>query len=134
MPVTTQAFKGWLKSSNNIKLSSDASALRVTHEGITNFASLSDFCKKSIEILPIICKNIILAIEGDATNSIVADASIPRTNISLTSASRLITSFNSAKCYVYISRAINTQNMGYAIVLVTFTIEYEAYISINDDD
>ena len=67
MPVTSQAFKGWLKSSTNVKLTSDASVLRVTHECITNFASLSDFDKKSIENLPSVCKNSIPTIEVDPT-------------------------------------------------------------------
>ena len=107
MPVTTQAFKGWLKSSNNIKLSSDASVLRVTHEGITNFASLSDFDKKSIENLPSVCKNSIPAIEADPTNSITREASVAGENVSSISVSRLITAVNAAKHYRSIARVMS---------------------------
>ena len=48
MLVTTQAFKGWLNYSNSMNLSSDASVLHLTHEGITNFVSLSYFDKQNI--------------------------------------------------------------------------------------
>jgi hypothetical protein len=134
MPETTQAFKGWLKSSTNIKLSSDASVFRFTHEGITNFVSLSDFDKKSIENLPSVCKNSIPAIEADPTNSIAPEASVVGANVSSISVSRLITATNAAKYYGSIAWTMNTQNMAYSSVLVTFKIEYEAYLSIKDDD
>jgi hypothetical protein len=52
MAQPTAAFKSWLKDSTNMKLSSDASVLRLTKEGITNFESLTDFDKKSLERLP----------------------------------------------------------------------------------
>ena len=70
MPVTTQAFKGWLKSSNNMNLSSDSSLLRLTQEGMTNFACISDFDKKSIDNLPSVYKNRIPAIESDASKTL----------------------------------------------------------------
>jgi len=134
MPVTTQAFKAWLKSSTNMKLSSDASVLRLTHEGITNFASLSDFDKKSIQLLPQICKNSIPAIVEDIPNNITAEVAIPGANVSSISVSRLITAVNAAKYYNSISRAMNPTNMNYANVLSTFKIEYEAYVSLKDED
>ena len=64
-PVATAAFRVWLKESNNIKLSSDSAVTRVTYEGITNFDSLTDFDKSSIEYLPRTCKDKILAIVED---------------------------------------------------------------------
>ena len=134
MPVTTQAFKGWLKSSNNIKLSSDASVLRVTHEEINNFTSMSDFDKKSIENLPSVCKNTIPATEADPTNSIAPEASVAGANVSSILVSRIITAFNAAKYYGSIARVMNPQNMAYSSVLATFKIEYEAYLSIKDED
>ena len=60
--AVTQSFKAWLKASTNMKLSSDASVLRLTKEGITNFESLTDFDKKSMERLPATCKVAITAI------------------------------------------------------------------------
>ena len=134
MPVTTQAFKGWLKSSTNMKLSSDASVLRLTHEGITNFTSLSDFDKKSIQLLPQICKNGIAEILEDIPNNIAPEAAVPGANISSISVSRLITAVNAAKYYDSIARVMNPQNMNYANVLSTFKIEYEAYISLKGED
>ena len=70
MLVTIQAFKGWLNSSNNMKLRSDASVLRLTYEVVANIASMCDFDKKSIENLPSVCENIIPIIEEDAMNRI----------------------------------------------------------------
>ena len=134
MPVTSQSFKAWLKSANNIKLSSDAAVLRVTHEGITNFASLSDFDKKSIENLPGVCKNGIPAIEADPSNSIASETSVAGANVSLISVRRLITAVSAAKYYGSIARVMNPQNMAYSSVLAEFKIEYEAYLSIKDDD
>ena len=97
MPVTNQAFKGCLKSSNNVNLSSDASVLRVTHEVITNFASLSDFDKKSIENLPSVRKNSIPAIKANHTNSIASEASVAGANFSSISVNRLVTAVNAVK-------------------------------------
>ena len=134
MPVTSQSFKAWLKSANNIKLSSDAAVLRVTHEGITNFASLSDFDKKSIENLPGVCKNGIPAIEADPSNNIASETSVAGANVSLISVRRLITAVSAAKYYGSIARVMNPQNMAYSSVLATFKIEYEAYLSIKDED
>ena len=82
MPVTTQAFKGWLKSSNNMKITSYASVLRLTHEAITNSTPLSDLDKKSIHFFTNICKNIIPVIETDTTNNTAAEASTAWANIS----------------------------------------------------
>ena len=106
MPETTQEFKGWLKPSNNIKLSSDTSVLRLTHEGNTSFTSLSDLNTKSVETLPIVCKNRILAIEADPSNSIEADDSVHGASISSILVSRPITVFNAEKCYSSIAREI----------------------------
>ena len=48
MPVTTQAFKSWIKYNTDIRLSSDDAVIRIASEGITTFASLLDFDRKSI--------------------------------------------------------------------------------------
>ena len=134
MQVTSQSFKAWLKASTNIKLSSDAAVLRVTHEGITNFAYLSDFDEKSIENLPGVCKNGIPAIEADPSNNIASETSVAGANVSLISVRRLITAVSAAKYYGSIARVMNPQNMAYSSVLAEFKIEYEAYLSIKDDN
>ena len=76
MLVTAQTFEGWLKSSYNMKLSSDTSVLHLTHEGVTNFASLSNFDKK------IIFKNRIPSIDSDVTNNVIAESAVSRASMS----------------------------------------------------
>ena len=55
-PVVSVSFKQYLRSANSIKLSSDAAVTRIIYEGLTNFESLQDFDKKSIESLTSTCK------------------------------------------------------------------------------
>ena len=73
-PTVTNSFKTWLKGNVNMKLSSDAAVTRVTYEGITNFESLTDFDKTSIEYLPRTYKEKILAIAEDIPAGISAEA------------------------------------------------------------
>ena len=80
-----------------MKLSSDASVLRLNHEGVTNSTSLSNFDKKIIENLPSICKNIIPSIEANPTNSIAPEASVSESNMSSMSVSSLVAAVNAAK-------------------------------------
>ena len=117
-----------------MKLSSDGSVLRLTHEGITNYASLADFDKKSIQYLPQICRERIPEILEDAANGIAAEAAVPGANVSSISVSRLITAVNAAKYYNAIDRVMTPQSMNYANVLSIFKIEHEAYMSLKDDD
>ena len=51
-PVTTPALRSYLKTFPNMKLSVDSAVTRITYEGITDFDSLDDFDKYSIESLP----------------------------------------------------------------------------------
>ena len=92
-----------------MKLSSDSSVLRLTHEVMTNFVSLSDSNKKSIENLPSFFKNIIPAIEADATNIIAAEASFAGAKIYSISIRRLISAVNADNHYGSISRVTNPQ-------------------------
>ena len=57
-----------------MKLSSDASVYRLTHEGIADFSSMCDFDKKSIDNLPSIYKKTVPTIEPHVTNSISSKA------------------------------------------------------------
>ena len=77
-----------------MKISSDSSALLLTHEGITNFASLSDFEKKNIENFSSVSKKSIPDIQADASNSFWVEDSDDEANISSILVSRFITSFN----------------------------------------
>ena len=90
MAQPTAAFKAWLKDSTNMKLSSDASVLRLTKEGITNFESLTDFDKKSLERLPATISKAIDAIIVDVPNNINAEPAVPGANLSSISVRRLI--------------------------------------------
>ena len=95
MAQPTAAFKSWLKDSTNMKLSSDASVLRLTKEGITNFESLTDFDKKSLERLPATISKAIDAIIVDVPNNINAEPAVPGANLSSISVRRLIVGDNS---------------------------------------
>ena len=63
--MVTASFKNWLKGNTTMKLSSDAAVLRLLQEGLTNFDSLTDFDKKSLERLTLVCKETIPAIAAD---------------------------------------------------------------------
>ena len=134
MPTTTQAFRAWLKSGTNIKLSSDAAVTRITHEGITNYESLLDFDKKSLQLLPSICKEKVLAIPEDAANNIAAEPEVSGANISTISIQRLIVASHAASYYHSISRAMTTANMHYSNVLMNFKVEWEAYQNLKEQD
>ena len=132
MQVTIQGFKGWLKSANNMKLSVDASVFHLTHEGITNFASMSSFDKKSIQDFPNICKNVIPSIDADTSNNIGAEAAVSGASMSSISVNRFITAVNAAKCYGSIVRVMNPNNVNYLTFLATFNVENEAFLSVKD--
>ena len=67
----------WLKASDNMKLSYDRSVTRLMKEGITDFESLTDFDKKSIQDLPNTVKETIPAITADAALGIAGERAIP---------------------------------------------------------
>ena len=113
-----------------MKLSSDAAVTRVTYEGITNFESLTDFDKTSIEYLPRTCKEKILAITEDISAGIAAEAEVPGANVGTISVRRLITAMKSAKYYQSINRTMNSATMHYTNVLAGFKIEEEAYADL----
>ena len=124
MPVNTQASKGWMKSSNNMKLSSDASVFCLTHEGIANFASLCDFDKKIMQHLPKTYKNSIPAINKDVSNSIGTETTISRANTSSILVIRLVTVVNAAKYYGSIARVMNRHDASYLTVIDYFKVEH----------
>ena len=70
MVTTSATFRSWLKASTNMKLSSDASVLRVTHEGITSYDTLVDFDKSAIKNLSRVCKGSIDTISADMANNV----------------------------------------------------------------
>ena len=134
MAVTTEDFEGWLKNASHMKLNSKASVLRLTKEGITNFESLTDFDKKSLEGLPAICKSSIKAIAADAANDIVAERLVPGASLSAISVRRLIVAMNAAQYYTSINRLMTVGNMGYDTVLKGFKIEWDTYQDLRDQD
>ena len=134
MVNVTNAFKSWLKSGTNMKLSSDASVLRITHEGITNYESLLDFDTKSIERLPATCKGTINAIVADDGAGITAEPEIAGANLSSISVRRLIVAVKAAEYYTSIGRTMTAQNMHYNQVLKDFKIEWDTYQNLRDQD
>ena len=133
-PATTAAFRSWLKSNPNMKLTSDSSVTRITYEGITTFNSLLDFDKKSIESLSTICKESIPAVVADPAAGIAAEAEVRGANISSIAIRRLIVAANAAKYYDSISRTMDATNMHYTNVLSKFKIEWDSYESLRDQD
>ena len=134
MVVVSASFRSWLKSSTNMKLSSDASVVRVTHEGITDFRSLVDFDKETLQNLPRVCKQKIDAIAADAANNILAEPEVPGANVSSISVQRLIVASNAARYYHSIGRTMTTANMHYTNILINFKVEYEAYEVMKKED
>ena len=80
-----------------MKLSSDASVLRVTHEGITSYYTLIDFDQSAIKNLPRVCKGSINTTADDVANNIQAEAAVPGANVSSISVQRLIVAANAAR-------------------------------------
>jgi hypothetical protein len=132
MVNTSAAFRTWSKGNLNMKLSSDASVVRLTHEGI-----LTDFDTKAIKLLPKVCKDNIDAIVADVPNGIAAENAVNGANISSISVQRLIVATDAARYYQAINRTPTTLNMHYTNVLKVFKLEWEAYEKIpkiNDRD
>ena len=98
-PTVTNAFRIWLKGNINMKLSSDTAVTRVTYEGITNFESLSDFNKTSIEYLPRTYKATILAILENIPAGITSEAEVPGVNVGTISVCCLISAMKAAQYY-----------------------------------
>ena len=107
------SIQNWLKSAPNMKLSSDASVARVTHEGITNYDSLKDFNKAAIKNLPKVCKEKIDAIPADAANNIQAEPEVPGANVSSISVQWLIVAANASRYYDTTGRTMDASNMHY---------------------
>ena len=134
MVNTSATFRTWLKGNPNMKLSSDASVLRLTHEGITTLDSLTDFDDKAIKLLPKVCKDGIDAIVADAPNGIAAEPAVNGANISSISVQRLIVAADAAHYYQAIGRTPTTTNMHYTNVLKDFKLEWEAFQAVKKED
>ena len=99
MVTTSEKFRSWIKDSTNMKLRSDASVLRVTHEVITSYDTLIDFDKSDIKNIPGVCKGSIDAIAADMENNVQDEAAVPGANLSSISVQRLIVAKNAARYY-----------------------------------
>ena len=124
MVTTSATFRSWLKASTNMKLGSDASVLKVTHEGITSYDTLVDFDKAAIKNIPRVCKGSIDAIAADVANNVQAEAAVPGANVSSISVQRLIVAANAAQYYASIGRTMDSFIMQYGNILSTFKIEW----------
>ena len=99
MVTTSATFRSWFRASTNMKLSSYASVLRVTHEGITLYDTLLDVDKADIKNLPRVCKVSIDVIAADMENNVQAEDTVPGSNVSSISVQRIIVSANAARYY-----------------------------------
>ena len=79
-PNVTIAFRAWLKANTGMKLAYDSSVTRILYEGITNYASLTDFDTQSIHSLPATCKGAIPSIEADVDEAILAEPAVAGAN------------------------------------------------------
>ena len=134
MVTTSPQFRAWLKQATNMKLSSDASVARITHEGITDLESLRDFDKATITSLQRACSHAIAAIPVDLANGIQAEAAVAASNVSTISIHRLIVASNAAKYYHSIGRTLSFPNMHYASVLSDFQDDFAAYEVLKKQD
>ena len=133
-PATTATFKSWLKANTNMKLASDAAVLRITYEGVTDWASLVDFDRESIEALSKACSKTIPAISEDTSNGIAAESEVEGANLSSISIRRLVVAMHAAKYYTSIGRNLTAANMHYNNVLTGFKTDYEAYTLLRKQD
>ena len=117
-----------------MKLSPDAAVTRITYEGITNYDSLVDFDKKSIESLSSTYKDKIPETTEDIANGVTAEVEISGENVSLVSVCRLDVASNIAKYFTSIGKAMTSTNMHYIKVIFNFRIEREAYLKLKAED
>ena len=103
-------------------------------EGITNFASLLDFDKKSIYYLLGTCKESIPDIEAYSLNKVVAKPSVNEANTSKSSVRRLVVVCNTAKFYDAVRRIMTPQSIHYGNVLYDFKVEWDAYEDLRTQD
>jgi hypothetical protein len=133
-PTVTHAFKAWLKGNVNIKLSSDSAVNRITFEGVTDYKSLLDFDRESVEALSKACSRTIPAIAADVANGISAEAEVLGANISSISIRRLVVAMNAVKYYTSVGRTPEAANMHYDNILSGFKTDYEAYCLLKKQD
>ena len=133
-PTVTAAFKSWLKSNVNIKLASDAAVLRLTYEGVTDYGTLLDFDRDSIEALAKACSKTIPAVAEDVVNGIAAENEVPGANVSSISICRLVVAMHAVKYYDSIDRVPTAANMHYSNILTGFKTDHEAYALLKKQD
>ena len=113
-----------------MKLSSNASVLRITYEGITNFQSFMDFDRDSIISLSKVYRKDIDIIIADVPNVIVSENVVPGRNISMIPICRLVVATNDVKYYTAIGWTPNFENMHYVNVHREFKTYYDAYVRL----
>ena len=126
-PATNTAFRTCLKFNIIIKLGFNAAVVCITYEGINSFFYLADFDSKSIESLPTICKEKILAITDDPEAVFTAVPAVPGANISLIVIGCLIVAVQYDKYYTYIGMTMNARNINYSNVFSSFKIGWDNY-------
>ena len=126
--VTNNQFRLWLKNTANMKLSYDASVLRITYKGLKNFQSFMDFNHDSIESLSKSCIKNIDTIVADFPNGIAYENAVPETNISTISIRCLVVATDAVKHYTTNRQTPDFDNMHYVNVLGEFKTAYDAYV------
>ena len=128
MPIVTKnQYHLWLKSAANMRLSSDASVLRITYEGLTKFQSFMDFDWNSIESLSKACSKDIDGIINYVPNGIAAKNNVTATSTSTISIQKLFFDTNDVKYYTAIGQMPDFENMHYVNVIGEFKTDYYVY-------
>ena len=99
----------------------------MTYEGISNFAYLTNFDKKSIESLQTTCKEKTPVITYDPSSVITAEPDVPGANISPIEIHQLIVAVQGEKYYTLIVGTMNVTNMHYTHLLPNFNVEWDTY-------
>ena len=104
--VTNNQYRLWLKITVNMKLSSNASVLSITYEGLTNFQYFIDFNHDSIKSLLKACIKDIDSIVSDVPNWIFSKNAVLEKSISKISTRQLVVTTNTVKYYITIGRTL----------------------------
>ena len=129
-PITTDAFKLFLQSSDYRKLNTKLAVNCVLYEGITDFESLADFDKESLKIFS---KNYTQDFPAPDAG-VEAEPALKGANISTITGVRLLTDSNAVKYYKLVGRTPDPVNMSYKNVLSKFQVDYDHFEKLKKQD
>ena len=132
-PVISASFQQYLKSANNMKLSSDAAVVQIIYKSLTNFENIQYFDKKSIESLTSTCEGKVPAITEGLVAGISVEQEIAGAEVSSISTQRLIIASFATTYHLVVGRTMTNANMYYGNVLKDFKVDWEAYMALKEE-